>query len=515
MVSNSPKQLPLENLSRFKSEKSKDENGKKKKKPANKKRKHIKIFKLEDGLFLYQTYFDNGLDSIPNQLGELKELVDPVAITTYKGKGSKRGVITSFLLNANLNLIIDIVKDAGYKIDQRDARNTEHTEEVDSQFNIHSKHLPLEERLKGNIVQAIREDIVEFCKIPAIKQLEISTHFQEVQTLDKLKIPIYVLKIPSPNQIVKSGKGTTHPICKIDIGIDTAKACLATIDADGNYNPRGKCSYCYATRYNGGNFLENLFDISQEEFLEILNAKIKELNLSRRKKIYLRFGQSVETCVPKVLRKIKGFENNLPTILDAIVEASKEREYVCAMPTKTIEYNKQLAEKLRKARVSVLSSIGYEALEQGMVRLGFDTKRRLQEILKLAKAGVNANLFVATDITRPMSEMQDEAKRAADFYQKHSEYLGLQFLDIRVTKKIDAEIISGMPWKQMLGQASLLEDNVSNRWQKGSQNYNVAKTTHPDFLGVIGKGNKGKIRLCSTHVKGNEIRCGECFMDRC
>ena len=90
----------------------------------------------------------------------------------------------------------------------------------------------------------------------------------------------------------------------------------------------------------------------------------------------------------------------------------------------------------------------------------------------------------------------------------------MQFLDIRITKHTDAELIGGLPWgalKYDWGQVNPLVQ--SGHWAQNKQNYMHALITHPDYLNIIGN-NRGEIRLCSTHAREKERRCGACFMDK-
>ena len=90
--------------------------------------------------------------------------------------------------------------------------------------------------------------------------------------------------------------------------------------------------------------------------------------------------------------------------------------------------------------------------------------------------------------------------------------LQIQLLDIRVTKKKDAELITGLSWKEAkeAEQMSLFNNNEMP-WKLTGQNYLHAWRTHEDFLEIIEQFEN--IRLCSTHVIPHERRCGKCFTD--
>lgn len=497
------------------------ENGglERKRKPYSNRTKEWKVYELGGGVFLYQAYNSGTTPrALPNELGGIVVSENPVAYTSYEG--SKSGSITSYLLKVNYDDLFRLAKRSGFSVDYRDVRDESLGEEVDRDFNVASEFVSFGSSDVDNVfIQSIRDDVLKFVKKPA-KVVGVGTGFERVESLS---LPLqFNLRSPNSKQLIKEGKGRFEDKCVIDIGIDSGMGCLATLNSKGFYDVSGKCSYCYAYQ-NSISFLDTYFDFSRQEFVGLLNEKIVELGLLNRKNVYLRLGQTVEMHVPNSLRVIRGFKDNLITILEGIAEVAGEsgKKISCAMPSKTLEYDPKFAKLLRDARVSTFSSFLNSELERGIVGMGFDVKKRLDEILKFGYDGVNANVFVATDITRPMSDMQDDAKRVLDFYEKHKDVLGLQFLDVRITKKKDAKVLGGASWECLeSGQTSLYDCGSSSgevgggKWRRNGQNYMCAYETHSDFLDVIGS-NRGGIRMCSTHVKKDERKCGMCFMDRC
>ena len=220
-----------------------------------------------------------------------------------------------------------------------------------------------------------------------------------------------------------------------------------------------------------------------------------------------------KTNVPKFLRKLPNFRDNLRIALRGLGELAKERKIRVAMPTKMPQYDDELAELMIKAKVSVMASIAYSQYESAIMSYGFTVEKRLDEILKFAKSGVNANIYIATDITRGLEHLQDDAKQAMDFFEKYKEYLGLQFLDMRIMKKSLAPTIAGGEWDDLKYSPQMNLFHGPGRWAQSGNNALHALYTHEDFLNIIGN-NLGKVRLCSTHVIEEEKRCGRCFMDK-
>jgi len=482
----------------------------KQRKPYNKKTNHWKFYRAGKYL-LFQTYNKGtSLRACPIELVPFLAKAEPIAHTSYRG--SKKGSVTTYLLNGNFQKLREIAHEQGKFIEIRSADESLDAE-VDKQFNIFTRSVKLSRKLRAILRQSLRDDVREFCnqKPIAEKNREEGRHFRHVESVEPE--PSFTLIKPGKFSVVKDGKGKFHSICLIDIGFDFSKGCSSNTTPDGVYDTNGRCHYCYAYQ-NGPCFLDTLFDIDEAYLLDCIQAKIEERGFEKKKTLYFRLGQTVEAHVPGTLRKFPGFQDSLKITLETLAKLAKRRRIRGAMPTKTIEYDKELAKMLKAANVSVLASIGYEQLEPGMVLHGCDVEQRLDTILRYGRAGVNSNIFIATDVTRSMGDMQPEAKKAFEFWKKHKKYLGVQFLDIRITKKTDAELIGGAPWAALKYDGDQVNSLVQRGyWTQNSQNYLHALITHSDYLKVIGK-NRGKIRLCSTHAREEERRCGACFMDK-
>lgn len=480
------------------------ENNKYQKKPFTIK-KYWKLYSAGPGMFFLQTYNKSQtLRECPEIFRHLLARQEPIAHTSYIGFGGKKGHVTTYLLKTTRT---DLYLNSEIPIEIRSPRKQYDTD-TDKKYNILCKHIDLE-HLTEELIQCLRDDIEEFCnEKPAKKQTK-----EGLTIADKIEPSFEITKIPARTDMVKEGKGRFHTTCIIDIGINPSMGCISNTTPEGMYKPENKCSYCYAHQ-NGPCYIDTVYEFTEKELISMIKNKITELGIEEKNTIYLRIGQNVEANTFPVLNKFKGTVNNLETILKAIVVLSKERRIITAMPSKIIKYNKKTAELLRKAKVSLLASIAYEQLEPGIVLHGFNSQKRMQELLKFAKDGVVSTLFVATDITRSLEFLQDDAKRALEFYEKHRDALNLQFLDMRITRKKDSRIISGTEWRDLLAstQKRLFTDYMGS-WRRTGQNHLCAYTTNPDFLRITGN-NTGKMRLCSTHVIEEEQRCGKCFMDK-
>jgi hypothetical protein len=491
-----------------------DKEIKRHKKPYSKNTFQWKVFPVpKSDLIFFQAYNQSrSMRACPDVLAPFLENKGPVARASYQGKGSRRGFVFSYLLRCSMSALHQLAKENGRKLSiQR--MHMPLDEKTDSQFNICSEHVNLG-GLASFFVQMLRIDIADFCQHkPVLHPREIN-HYSLVDRIEPK--PEFTRIKATPKLIVKDGKGTFSDACQLDIGIDLSKGCISNTSDSGIYDPSKKCAYCYAFQ-NGPCFLDTVYDIDEDSMVGWINGKIREKGIEDKEKIYFRLGQTVDSDVPPAMRRIPGFKDNYRITLNALVRIAEERrlhnqDIQVAMPTKIVEFDDELADLLKQVNGSILASIGYEPLEKGIIGHGYTVEKRLEGILAFGMAGVNANLCVATDITRSMDEMQPDARIAWEFFNRHKEYLGLQFLDIRITKHSLAPVIGGQPWDELIcsAQRNLFTD-YQGAWKKGQ--YLHAWATHPDFLKIIGD-NRGRVRLCSTHARPEERRCGMCFMDR-
>lgn len=478
-----------------------------KRKPYNPKRFEWKFYQINNNLFFFQIYNQGPtLRTAPVALRDLFAHEGPVGHTHYSG--SKEGYITSYLLKTSEKDLRRITEDNGriFKLRFVDNSTRDFGPVTDFEFNIFSRYAGLSD-LKNYFISMIRDDVTEFCHYNSAEEFSNKKkHYKLVRKIEPN--PRFTLIKPKENELVKAGKGFFDTGCIIFIGMDFSRGCVSNITPDGWYDLEGRCGYCYAYQ-NGPSFLETLYDFDKNYFIDKFEERRSKLNLEGP--IHVRIGQTTEANVPEPIRSFPGFRDNLKIALDALIYLSEKYRLSIAMPTKIPDFDKESIELLKRLDISILASIGYRELERGIVRLGYSPERRLENILELGKMGLNANIYVVTNITDHRL-MQEDAKMAIEFFKKHKKYLGLQFLDIRITNKRTAATIGGAPWSHLVHSSQQDFFLESGKWGRTGQNYLHALITDPYFLDLIGD-NKGKIRLCSTHVVEDERRCGQCFMD--
>ncbi len=463
-----------------------------------------KFFDLDEYLALSTYSKGAALGVAPSHLQPYLLQPRPFATGSYKGKGAKYGTITSFKVKIEKPELALLAKKSGVALEILPVPFQ--SPQKDKDYNL---NFIVENNLSGHEISKVKDmfrfDVSKFCNdIPAINKLDIAENFKFVDAI----VPSPKFKPISVNEILIKGKGGYHIFCWLDWGFDLLQNCFATMLPDGTYDRKGRCTYCYAEYQNGKPATEGVKDISRKNLRKELGTK-----LVGEGPHYIRSGQRVENMIPAVMKSWDGFIDTLPLVLEEIAHARKEKRIAVAFPTKVLEYDTKLAKLLIDANVTLLASIGYEALEKNVVRLGSTTKARLEGLLQYAENGVRAVPYIMTDVTRSMDYLQDEAKLAVDFYEQHKDVLtGLQFLDARITKKRDAPIIAGANWDDLKEQHGQLNFFTIPRYHLTGNGYLAANFIHQDFLNLIGN-NRGDTRMCYTHGSKKMQKCGACFME--
>lgn len=506
----------------------------------NKRRPHsplayvIKVYDAGEGKLFSPVYSQGPTLRVANPLLKQHARGGPVGHTVYVNNAGRDAWITTYVLEASLSELAEIQRKT-HKSLLVSSLEEDLSAKVDRDYGIRSRHLSLGD-LEASFVQSIRHDVKTHCEraergdnhayelFPSQepetpqkrrrgrKLFTGETGFVQVERLEH-GLESKLVRA-SATSIIKPAKGTLHEICPLQLGIDVSLGCVSTMTSDGWYDPSGKCSYCYAYQ-NGPCFRETVYALEEEAFTVMLKNRIAQQGLDRGR-LHLRLGQTSEAFIAGTLAERFGVPDVLSPVLGGIAHLRKKGYDIrVAMPTKTPQYSPEITDLLRAAGVSVLVSFGDERKERGINQLGFTPERRLEEARRLANAGVNTNLYLVVDITRGIDAIHSTARQALAFAERHA--LGVQFLDVRVTKKEDAMDLVGAEWGMALGNPAqtglwAVSGAGQGRFQKTEQSYLAAIRTHPDFLKYTAP--RGDRRLCSTHVLDGTQQCGYCFMDR-
>lgn len=488
--------------------------------PYNARANWEKFYRLGPDTFVLFKYNQGPtLRACPSSLRGLLQKEEPIAHLHYEGTKAgraKEGFVTAYLVDSPTETLLQTVRQAGKVPDIRTA-SFQASPEFMRAYHVEGSHIPLG-KLTTSFLDASLDDIVEFCNRQPAKEPAPVSGLQEVA-----RIPIdprYTLVTPNKNDAVRWGKGQFGDPCIIDLGLDQALGCPNNITPDGFYEPEELCGYCYAFQ-NGPSFLDTLFNFDVPELLERFQKKVADLSqkegnerLKQGGPVHFRIGQLTDGATPPTLKKFPGFRDNLAIMLEALVKYRETRDSAATFPTKLLAFDEDYVPLLKKGNVSVMYSFGVESLETGAVRHDFGFDRRAEEALRYADAGVKTGFYIAANIAEDAEQMHPDARRMFEFYQKHDDKMVVQFLDFRVTKKMIAKAITGHSWNELLanGQDSMFGGCCTGAWHKTGQNYLAATHTHPSWFRLVGE-NKGRVRLCSTHVVPEERRCGECYME--
>lgn len=287
------------------------------------------------------------------------------------------------------------------------------------------------------------------------------------------------------------------------------------------YDLKKNCFYCYAFQ-NGQPFTTTFYEIHKKTFSkplqEYIDELVKKMNVKPGKKprIHIRFGQTVEVMDPPTFKNWPNYKDRFKQALELLLPFHEQYDLSTVIPSKTLPFNPEYVSLMKENNVSLFASVSNDDLEQGMIGHGFGTKERLENLLQYAKAGVNANIYLAVDFTRGVEAFNEYAQYAMIFFEKYKDVIGgVQLLDMRITRKEDAPAIGGAQWEELKTKPQHKQGLFyQGGWHLTGNGYLAADTIHPELKTLI-KKSKGRIRGCYTHALENKNKiCGNCFMDK-
>lgn len=420
---------------------------------------------------------------------------ETVAHVSYQFGGSSRG-IDIFLLK---NKLYDVSKeiDVKRKIVEENGRDKE-LEFIDARHNIDAEIVVgFDSKAVRNLY---RKDIENFAKREA-KNPGITSivYVREI-------IPITILRTLTQKQYLRDGKQEWVYSCSLDTNLDFSWGCIsgfvpfAKASFDGNnfigyfLDLFAECNYCYAG-YQHKSFAKYIVNIEKEKLKEELNNKKKALG----RNIVLRLGKRTESG--SIFTR-----NQLFTTLEACVETNTK----VVMPTKYLEFDKEIARLFKKTGSTLLYSIGYDNAEKGAALHGCNNEWRLEQAVKYREHGVDAILYLLVDLP---NETTDREHKILDFAKEN--YLFTQLLAIRFPgKKVAREIIGGS-WEDLtMNEDQLVLESINGKIHGGykwKNNQLIAQRTHEDYSKLIGNNNHC-VRLC--HHNDKDTYCGSCFLKK-
>ncbi len=318
--------------------------------------------------------------------------------------------------------------------------------------------------------------------------------------------------------ILTPGKPEFTPQCIHHANIDYSKGCITSLVFTGqaiwNWEkkfakgifvaPWRECDICYA-RKDHKSFMKTMYKFEEKSFGKQLKEELlgkaqlktgSDQIFGRRIKT-LRFGKRTEA----------GSKLTLPQLIKTL-EVCADTETSGVLPTRFLEYNKEIAILLRRTNSVVLYDQGLNEFQKGAVSFGCTDEWLREQAIKYAQARVNIAFYLS--VANPVIEPTKEDKETIEFIEKHKDKLiGTQILPARYSSKALARKIAGIHWDDSKSNKRLLKEedpNIENWEYVGGEL--VPKKFHPFWLDLIAD-NKGFYRMC--HHTKEQVWCGGCY----
>ncbi len=210
-------------------------------------------------------------------------------------------------------------------------------------------------RYKNEILNLIRRDIRDFCKNEAKK-----VSGTKIEYVDEIKPKIIFRKIKK-KQFLQGGKQEYVPSCSLEANLDFSEGCVSGM-VNGFLDIFAECGYCYALQ-NHKTFSKYIVELEKDQLKHELKG-----NCCLNGPTQDMYGKHIE-----VLRLGKRTETGSKFTLDSLVltlETCNETKTRVIMPTKYLEFNKEIANLLKRTESSLLYDYGYDELERGACSYG-------------------------------------------------------------------------------------------------------------------------------------------------
>ena len=224
-------------------------------------------------------------------------------------------------------------------------------------------------------------------------------------------------------------------VCLCEHNIDLSSGCPSNTPPGKKRNSTEyNCTYCYARRTNYNN--PRAYSIDEKK----LEKQIEEYGIK-----IIRIGKTVE-CGYKGSRK--GLIN--------ILEICEKHNVQAIMPTKFLEYNKEIARLFKETNSALFYSIGNDKFEKGACLHGFNNKYRLEQAKRYLKEDINVGLKIVTDLTVSPDDAEKRgwfAKKALLNFPKER----IELIPLRIKAKRFAADAIGEHWNTLQQKINLEE----------------------------------------------------------
>lgn len=352
-------------------------------------------------------------------------------------------------------------------------------------FRIHSS---VEEPLERALTQAALTDIFlhTFNKTsPRIRSEPFSVYTDDIKSEARITYA-------GNATIDLEGKQSFYADCVLDLNLDFAHWCVASLRRDGKIAPWEDCDYCYSGYKHDGYPL--IRKVTRKDLVKQINEARKIRTAQELPTRFLRLGKNTETG-----------DDIFIDNLTATFEAALSTGLSIVMPTKHLRFYREIAELARRTHSSLLFSIGNDSLELGSVSRGFSNEQRFETAKRYLDYGVNTVPYVLVDGILESGGLlfKGNLAKALRLFPK------VQLLPVRTRHKSSAHKILGA-WNDVVGQQgqNLFGEHVGG-YETARDHTRITHDVHSSLSALV-KDNNSDVRMC--HHNSNANYCGGCFM---
>ena len=425
----------------------------------------------------YSEYPDIYNSPPPNLVSNTKH----VAHVQYSYGNVKRSLDVHLLNNGstynNLNVkkIVRIGNPYHENVDERQGIKYEFLDSIKDTF------------LEKELIDNLRCDIDNFCRNPAAERVTYKKYSRAI-------IPVTEIKFNNPKNYLTSGKHDFVESCfyrgNLDFSTGRSECIAGFIPGDslgikssfdgktftGFFNSLlYECLYCYAGYQHKVNapFPKTLIDIDSNKLENELRNGEVDGNKQRQPIKVLRIGKRVEVGTIYTRKQ-------LITTLETVIKTGTK----IVMPTRALEFNKEVSDLFKRSNSSILYSEGdFENVQAGLIRHGYTPEFRKEQARLYREAGNKAGFFLLIDAPSPPTFTN---LSLMEYARKHD--IAVQLLPIRLPSSEAAALMLGKDWDEMKGSISQTNfDGVDGKggYIRTGNNYLTSKHIHQDWLNLI------------------------------
>lgn len=462
--------------------------------------------RVYDGTRIYLAIYNHFPDVHVAVPPSLKGKAKRMAHIAYS-EGGKRSGIDIFLLNSPPTV--------------RNGHSPEVPEISFSQPVSSASHNPLVDTMQDidyelvkdapdEVVALVRKDISAYCKNPG--KTKLSRGIVRVKEI----VPVTHLRKIAYSEIgaTQPGKPEFVEECLLEANLDFVKGCQSgwipgeglAARFDGRIftgfflAPSSECGYCYASPKHK-TFPKHVFELERQRLKQELLGGAR-----------LKYGSPAVYGRPvQVLRLGKRTDAGSKFTLDSLLttlETCLETGTQTVFPTKLLEFDKTIADLLKRTNSTLLYSIGFDEFEKGAAAHGCTNDWRSEQAVRYRESSVRTALYL---LIHPFLAPGKREMDLIDFAMEHD--LDVQLLPMRFTSKDFMKTATGLNWDiAVRSRHPVLSPDLAQDYEGTyfvSAGVAVPQEVDPGWLGLIGKNNGG-VRMC--HHTKKTVWCGSCFI---